>query len=105
MEPAMTQPTGPGQTTWSDQLAEPAQPAKQALPDPAPLISVERPLTGDQTVDDALEEFDRALTRGAASQLDAATQAHRVLQAHLTAPAPTPSAPVAPGEARPGPRP
>ncbi|MDO5739458.1 MAG: hypothetical protein Q4P07_04860 [Ornithinimicrobium sp.] len=102
----MTQSTEPDRPRRSDEPAEPGQTAQQALPDLAPPLSVERPLTGDRAVDDALEEFDRSLTGEAASQLDAATRAHRVLQARLTAPAPAGSpAPVAPGEARPGPRP
>lgn len=61
----------------------------------------ERPVTGDRAVDDALAAFDRALGEGPGVQAEAAAQAHRTLQARLTAP-PPPAA--APGEARPGPR-
>lgn len=58
-----------------------------------------RPTTGDRAVDDALADFDRALREGSAAQVAAAAEAHRALQARLTAP------PVEqPGEARPGPR-
>jgi hypothetical protein len=60
-----------------------------------------RPVTGDRAVDDALAAFDRALGDGPAAQAEAAAEAHRALQARLTAPPPPPAVP---GEARPGPR-
>jgi hypothetical protein len=60
-----------------------------------------RPVTGDRTVDDVLAAFDRTLGEGPAAQAEAAAEAHRALQARLTAPTPPPAAP---GEARPGPR-
>lgn len=73
------------------------------LNDPAPSEDTvaHRPTTGDRAVDEALEQFDRAVRGDAAQQLAAATEAHRALQARLTAPA---APPPPPGEARPGPR-
>lgn len=59
------------------------------------------PRTGDRAVDDALAAFDETRHADPATRLAAATEAHRALQARLTAPAPPPAAP---GEARPGPR-
>lgn len=57
-----------------------------------------RPVTGDRAVDDALAQLDRALDGDPQQQLEAATEAHRLLQARLTTPTPA-----EPGQARPGP--
>lgn len=84
---APTAPTGPEQGSGG------AGPLPE---DPTP-----RPVTGDRAVDDALASFDRALGDGPAAQAEAAAEAHRALQARLTAPA---TQPAVPGEARPGPR-
>lgn len=45
-----------------------------------------RPQTGDAEVDEILESFDAGSHGEAAAQLDAATEAHRRLQARLSTP-------------------
>lgn len=60
------------------------------------------PRTGDRAVDDVLARLDDGLQGDAAAQVEAVTEAHRALQARLTAPPPPPAQP---GEARPGPPP
>lgn len=56
------------------------------------------PSTDDPAVDRILQQLDEALGTEEADPVAAVTQAHRLLQAHLTAP----SSP--PDEAHPGPR-
>lgn len=59
------------------------------------------PTTGDPGVDRALRELEVALADDPSGQVEAVSQAHRALQARLTAPAPPPPPP---GQARPGSR-
>ena len=56
------------------------------------------PSTDDPAVDRILQQLDEALASDEADSVAAVTQAHRLLQAHLTVPA------VPPDEAHPGPR-
>lgn len=62
---------------------------------PAP----EPPVTGDRSVDEVLTTLAAALDDDPAGRVRSLTEAHRELQARLTAPPP----PAAPGDARPGP--
>ncbi len=79
------------------------RPAGTTGPEPAPdRADVPRPQTGDRVVDDALAAFDRAAAEGPSAHVEAATEAHRALQARLTT---SPAEPPPPGQARPGPRP
>ncbi|WP_134773538.1 hypothetical protein [Ornithinimicrobium flavum] len=59
-----------------------------------------RPSTGDPAVDRVLEDLDDGLASAPEDQVGLVTEAHRLLQARLTSPAP----PAPPGQARPGPR-
>ena len=58
------------------------------------------PVTGDAGVDRVLTELQERLEDEPDDPVAAVTEAHRQLQARLTAPAP----PAPPGQARPGPR-
>ncbi|MFX0538815.1 hypothetical protein ACQBAT_09105 [Ornithinimicrobium sp. Y1847] len=68
-------------------------------PDPVPQHVA--PHTGDRAVDEALAAFAEGANGSPTEQVEAATEAHRALQARLTAPARQPDPP---GQARPGPR-
>lgn len=66
----------------------------------APDEQVGRPATGDPGVDRVLEELDERLGSHPDDQVEAVAEAHLQLQARLT----SPTTPVPPGQARPGPR-